>query len=120
MQRSTRRKLHQLVDELPESTLEVLETLIEEWSFPSQDRLFQAIEQFRATLELPGSRAVQTPDLDVDWNQTMKRVKLRGEERFLAEQKRMQALGILDEAGRPTSRRLPEDMKRGSKSSLAT
>lgn len=115
-----------MVDELPESTLEVLETLIEEWSFPSQERLSQAIEQFRETLELPGSsssacsKAVQTPDLDVDWNQTMKRVKLRGEERFLAEQKRMQALGILDEAGRPTSTRLPEDMKKGSKTSLAT
>ena len=54
------------------------------------------------------------------WSEWLEATLRAGGERLAAEQREMQARGILDAEGRLTPGELPEDMRPGSTSSVAT
>lgn len=71
---------------------------------------------------VPSLERVAPPDLEHEgtWNAAIRQVRSLGDARFKAEQERMRRLGILDKDGNPLSEEWPADMKKGSKTDVAT
>lgn len=68
----------------------------------------------------PAALVMPDPEDRERWSAWLEAMLRAGGERLAAEQREMKARGILDEEGRLTPGELPEDMRPGSTTSVAT